>query len=109
MEKMAREDHSYRQSIEEYERHQKHWYLPLNISGKKCTEETPIRLPNSSRHMNEPSPPRIRRNDQNQFLFNSTTGGTRLLLPVLHGGRGIKKKPVDLIIFEFCCSKFVDS
>ena len=34
---------------------------------------------------------------QNQFLFNSTRGGIRLLLlllPVLHGGSG--KKLVDL-------------
>ena len=28
--------------------------------GQECTDETPIRLPNSS-HINEPSPPRIRR------------------------------------------------
>ena len=27
---------------------------------------------------------------QNQFLFNSIKGGISLLLPVLHGGSGIK-------------------
>ena len=27
---------------------------------------------------------------QNQFLFNGTKGGIRLLLPVLHGVSGIK-------------------
>ena len=56
--------------------------------GQECTDETPIRLPNRS-HINEPSPPRIRKNVQNQSLFSSTKDGTRFL-PVLHGGVGTK-------------------
>ena len=34
MDKLAQEDHSYRLSYEEDERHQKHWYLTLNQSGR---------------------------------------------------------------------------
>ena len=51
------EDHSYCPSSEEYERYQKLEDLTEQIR-QKCTDETPIRLPNSS-HNNEPSPPRI--------------------------------------------------
>ena len=40
MEKLAQEDHSYRLSHEEYLRHQKHWYLTLDKSGKNA----PMRL-----------------------------------------------------------------
>ena len=89
MDKLAQEDHSYRLSYEEYLRYQKHWKITLNKSGKNA----PMRLRSDFRAAvteHEPSPPRIRRRTcRTKFLFNSTTGGTRLL-PVLHGGIGIK-------------------
>ena len=53
-----RKNHSYRSSSEEYERYQKNWYISLKKIRQNCTDETPIRLPNSS-HDYEPSPPRI--------------------------------------------------
>ena len=40
MDKLAQEDHSYHLSREEWLRHQKHWYLTLNKSGKNA----PMRL-----------------------------------------------------------------
>ena len=58
MDKLAQEDHSYCPSSEEYERYRKNGFFSLNKSGRKCTHETPIRLPNSS-HNYESSPPRI--------------------------------------------------
>ena len=90
MEKLAQEDHSYCLSSEEYERSRKNWFISLNKSGKNATDETPIRLPNSS-HNHEPSPTEnLEKNDQNQSLFINTGGGIHILLPVLHGGIGIK-------------------
>ena len=44
--------------LREYERYRKNWYYLPDQIGQKCTDETPIRLPNSS-HNYEPSPPRI--------------------------------------------------
>ena len=38
--------------------------------GQECNDETPIRLPNSS-HINEPSPPRIRRRTTRTNPFSS--------------------------------------
>ena len=60
------EDHSYCLSYEEYERYQKHWYLTLNKSGKNA----PMRLPSRS-HINEPSPPRIRRRTSRTNPFST--------------------------------------
>ena len=57
MDKLAQDDHSYCLSSEECERYQKNWYL-TEQNRQKCTDETPIRLPRSSRNY-EPSPPRI--------------------------------------------------
>ena len=56
--------------------------------GQECTDEIPIRFPSS--HIN-----------RLQSLFNSTKGGTRLLLPVLHGGIGIKTGGAHI------CFKFI--
>ena len=55
MDKLTQEDQPYCPSSEEYERYKKHWYLKIR---QKYTDETPIRLPNSS-HNYETSPPRI--------------------------------------------------
>ena len=52
------EDQSCCPSSEEYERYKKNWYISLNKSGRKCTDETPIRLPRST-YKYAPSPPRI--------------------------------------------------
>ena len=70
MDELAQEDHSYRLSYEEYERYQKHWYSHTEHIGQGCTDETPIRLPNSS-HINEPSSPRIRRRTTRTHLFST--------------------------------------
>ena len=40
MDKLAQENHSYRPSRDKFQRHQKHWYLTLNKSGKNA----PMRL-----------------------------------------------------------------
>ena len=70
MDKLAQEDHSYCPSSEEYERYRKKLvYLGEQI-GQECTEETPIRLPNSS-HNDEPSPPRIWRRTTRTNTFSS--------------------------------------
>ena len=55
MDRLAQEDHSYCPSSEEYERYKKYWYLKIR---QKCTDEAPIRLPNST-HNYEAFPPRI--------------------------------------------------
>ena len=47
------------------------------------------------------------KNDQNQTLFINTKGGTRLLLPVLHGGSGIKTGGAHIYVFKICCSRIV--
>ena len=88
MDKLAQEDQSYRLSFEEYERYQKTLVSHTKQIGQECADETPIKLPNSSRIA--VSTENQEKNDQNQSLFNSTKGGTRLLFPVLHGGIGIK-------------------
>ena len=41
---------------EEFDRYRKNWKITLNKSEKKCTNETPIRLPRST-HKYAPSPP----------------------------------------------------
>ena len=100
MDKLAQEDHSYCPSYEENERYRKNWTEQIR---QKCTDETPIRLPNSS-HNYEPSPPKIRRR-MNQHLFINTKGCIRLLLlPVPHGGSDMKTGGAF-----FCCSKIVYS
>ena len=49
-------------------------------------------------------------NVQNLFLFNSIKGGISLLLPVLHGGRGIKTGEAHSFFFlKNCCCRFVYS
>ena len=58
MVQLAQEDHSHCPSSEEYERFQKKLLYLTEHMRQKCTDETLIRLPNSS-HINEPSPPRI--------------------------------------------------
>ena len=69
MDILAQEDHSYCPSSEEYERYKKNWYISLNKSGRHA----PVK------------------NDLNQSLFINTKGGIRLLLlPVPHGGSGMK-------------------
>ena len=58
MDNLAQENHSCCPSSEEYERYQQNWYICTEQIRQKCTDETPIGLPNSS-HNYEPSPPRI--------------------------------------------------
>ena len=70
MDNLAQEDHSYRLSYQEYERYQKTLVSHTEQIGQKCTDETPIRLPNRS-HINEPSPPRIRRRTTRTNPFSS--------------------------------------
>ena len=55
MDKLAQENYTCRPSSEEYERYKKKVYLAEHVR-QKCTDETPIRFPNSS-HINEPSSP----------------------------------------------------
>ena len=69
MDKLAQENHSYCPSSEEYERYKKNWYITEQIRHK-CTDETPIRLPNSS-HNNEPSPLRTWRRTTRTNRFSS--------------------------------------
>ena len=84
MDKLAQESHS---------------YCPLSDGKlvyhteqirKKCTNETPIRLPRST-YKYAPSPPWIwRRATWTKFPFINTKGGIRRLLhPVPHGGSGM--------------------
>ena len=70
MDKLAQEDHSYRLSYEEYERNQKTLVSHTEQIGQECTDETPIRLPNRS-HINELSPPRIRRRTSRTNSFST--------------------------------------
>ena len=49
----------------------------------------------------------LEKSDLNQSLFINTKGGIRLLLPVLHGGSGMKTGGAH--IFWICCSKIVYS
>ena len=70
MDKLAQEDHSYCLSSEEYERYRKKLAYLTEQIGQECTDETPIRLPNSN-HNNEPSPPRIRRRTTRTNPFSS--------------------------------------
>ena len=92
MDKLAQEDQSYRLSYEEYLRYQKHWYITLNKSGKNA----PMRLRSDFRAAVTENQGK---NVQNQFLFNSTKGGTSLL-PVLHGGSGMKTSGAHNIFFN---------
>ena len=55
MDKLAQEDHSYCPSSEEFVRYKKMVYLTEQIR-RKCTDETPIRLPRST-YKCAPSPP----------------------------------------------------
>ena len=77
-------------------------YLTEQI-GQECTDATSIRLPSRSTENQE-------KNAQNQFHFNSTKGGTRLL-PVLHGELGHVQKLVELMriieFFEYVAASFV--
>ena len=70
MDKLAQEDHSYRLSYEEYERYQKTLVSHTEQIGQECTDETSIRLSNSS-HNHEPSPPRIRRRPSTTNPFST--------------------------------------
>ena len=56
MDELAQEGHSYCPSSEEYDRYKKILVHHTEQIKQKCTDETPIRLPNSS-HNNELSPP----------------------------------------------------
>ena len=87
--KLAQENHSYCPSSEEYERYKKNWYISEQIR-QKCTDETPIRLPRSSYKYAPSSTANLEMSDLNQFVFINTKGGIRLLLPVPHGGSGMK-------------------
>ena len=70
-----------------------------------CTDETPIRLPRSTNKY-APSRPWIwRKSDLNQFLFINTKGGIRRLLPVPHGGSGMKTYGAHKYFCEKKCSK----
>ena len=88
LDKLAQENHSYCISSEEFERFWKNWFFHTEQIRQKCTDETSIRFPNRN-HNNEPSSPRIRRRTCRTNPF-STVPGVALLLPVLHGGNGIK-------------------
>ena len=70
MGKLAQEDHSYRLSYEEFERYQKTLVSHTEQIGQECTDETLVGLPNSS-HINEPSPPRIRRRTTRTITFST--------------------------------------
>ena len=48
----------------------KTWVSHTEQIGQECTDETPITLPNSS-HINEPSPPRIRRRTTGTHPFST--------------------------------------
>ena len=88
MDNLAQEDHSYCPLPEEFDRYRKNLYITQHIR-KKCTHETPIRLPRST-YKYAPSPPWIwRRATRNQFLSVNTKGGIRRLLhPVPDGASG---------------------
>ena len=108
--KLAQENHSYCPSFEEYERDKKNWYISLKNQAE-ITDETPIRLPNSS-HNCEPSPPRIWRwMTLNQpFIIN-----TNLAFVVFFYFHlfmvAVESRLVELIFFKkkMSCSKIVYS
>ena len=90
MDKLAQENHSYCPSSEEFrEIEEKLVYFTEQIR-QKCTDEPPIRLPNSS-HNHEPPPPWIWRRATwtNSSLSIPKVAIRRLLHPVPHGGSGM--------------------
>ena len=106
MDKLAQEDHSSCPSSEDgQEIKKKKVYLTEQIR-QKCTDETPIRLPRSS-HNYEPShTANLEKSDLNQSLFINTKGGIRLLLPVSHGGSGMKTGGAHNYIFFVAARSF---
>ena len=79
-------------------------YLTEQIR-KKCTDETPIRLPNSSDNY-EPSPPRTWRGTTWTNPFSSIPKVAFVFFQYFMVT--VEWKPVELI-FWICCSKIVDS
>ena len=59
MDELAKENHTYHQSTEEFQRYQGQWFLTLNKSGKKCAYATSTRFSSCSLSQ-KPSPPRAR-------------------------------------------------
>ena len=108
MEKLAQEDHSYRLSHEDCLTYQKHWYFTLNKSGKNAPMRPRSDFRAAVTEMNRLHRESVK-NVQNQSLFGSTKGGA-LLLPVLHGGIGIKTGGAHknfFFFFQNWCSRFV--
>ena len=89
MDKLAQEDHSYCPSSEECVRYKKNWYISLNKSGRNARMKlrSDFREAVTSMHRLTEN---LVKNDLNQSLFINTKSGIRLLLPVPHGGSGMK-------------------
>ena len=91
MEKLAQEDYSYCPSSKAFERYRKNWYISVNKSGRNA----PMKLRSDFREaltdMHRLHQESGEERPEPIPLFNSTKGGIRLLLlPVPHGGSGMK-------------------
>ena len=90
MDKLAQENHSHCPSSEEYEKFRTNWFIShwtnrarMHRWDSDLTSEQQSQLWTVSTENQE-------KNDLNPYLFINTKGGTRLLLPVLHGDSGMK-------------------
>ena len=89
MDKLAQENHSYGPSSEEYERYKKNWCISLNKSGRNAPMKLRADFREAVTIMN-----RLHRESGEErpepIPYYNTKGGIRLLLPVPHGGSGMK-------------------
>ena len=88
MDKLAQANQSYCPLSEEYERYKKNWYISLNTSGRNA----PMKLRSDFREafINMHRLHRESGEERPEPIFFNTKGGIRLLLPVPHGGSGMK-------------------
>ena len=59
LDELAKEDHTYRLTPEEFRRYQGQWFLTLKEAGKKCVYDTSIRFSSCCLHVKS-STPRVR-------------------------------------------------
>ena len=96
MDELAKEDHTYHLSTEEFERYQGQWYPTLNKSGKNGPMRTIFELLSLSKTVSTASQANKL---QNQFLQDNTGDG--ILLQALHGGTRLNGIGSELIRFFF--------
>ena len=89
MDKWAQENHSYCPSSEEFERSRKigisHWTNQAEMHRWNSDQTS-----EKQSQLWAVSTANLEKNDLNQSFFVNTKGGIRLLLPVPHGGSGMK-------------------